>query len=146
MAVIYPGKGCKVQIDTGTAYTDVPNVISIDLPEANNETFEADTLDNPDHGIPYLSTHRVEGGTLSFELFYDPGDPTQALIIDRLEDPDNATSGLPVGMKVVFNDNPTTPSTWDVEVAGFTLGGSIVLNDGIKVRVTAKVNKTPAWP
>ena len=51
-----------------TAFTPVAQIISLDGPGMASETFEADTLDNTDAGIPYQSTGRTEGGSVSGEF------------------------------------------------------------------------------
>jgi len=46
--------------------------VDLDKDEMASETYEADTLDNTDAGIPHMPTGRTEGGSLSGEMFFDP--------------------------------------------------------------------------
>ena len=65
-------KGTALQQQIGGAYVAVSQIISLGGPELESETFEADCIDNADAGIPYQTTGRTEGGSLSGEMFYDP--------------------------------------------------------------------------
>ncbi|MCH7700664.1 MAG: hypothetical protein IID37_03150 [Planctomycetes bacterium] len=66
------GKGTVLQESIATVFTAIAQIISLDLPEAETETVEADTLDNANAGIPYEATGRTEGGSVSGELYFDP--------------------------------------------------------------------------
>jgi hypothetical protein len=127
-------KGTVLKKGVAEVLAAVSQVIGIDLPNEEAETFEADTLDNADPGIPYQSTGRVEGGSLGFELFLDPFSHT-------------ALTGI--------FDAPTTETNWEVDFigggtitmdcAGFSLGGTVALKDGLKGKATAKLTKTATW-
>ena len=65
-------KGTSLQAYVSAAYVSVSAVISLDLPQQEQEHFEADYLANPSPGIPYLPTGRTEGGSCSGELWLDP--------------------------------------------------------------------------
>ena len=68
MALI-KSKGTVLTLGIAGAGAAVGQMISIDLPEAEVETFEADTLDNTNAGIPYKASGRIEGGSVGGELF-----------------------------------------------------------------------------
>ena len=127
------GKGTALQESIASTFTAVTQVISIDLPEAENETFEADYLDQANAGIPHKVTNRTEGGSLSAELFYDPALASHKKLVDKLSNP--VTTGI--SMKVVF---ATTTNAWTMTVAGVGLGGTVAINDGVKANVTMKLD------
>src|SRR5688572_19468602 len=104
MAIMHT-KGTALQESISSVYTAVLQVISIDLPEAENETFEADYLDQPNAGIPYLGSGRTEGGSCSGEIWIDPALASFRKLTDKLVNP--VTSG--VNYKVVFT---TTTQAW----------------------------------
>jgi hypothetical protein len=127
-------KGTVLSKGVANVLTAVSQVIGIDLPTVEVETFEADTLDNTDAGIIYKPTGRVEGGSLGFELFYDPYSHT--------------------ALEAIFAA-PTTTTNWSVtfvgggawafDCVGFSLGGTVALKDGLKGKATAKLTKVPTF-
>jgi hypothetical protein len=140
MAIIR-GKGSVYEIEVSTVLTAIAQLISIDLPEHSSETFEADTLDNSSVGIPHKPTGRVEGGSANVEGFLDPVLSSFQIITDRL-----IGSGVtgPEGHAITFADSGTT--TWAYETAGTTLGGNIVLNDGVKFTASFKLDGSITFP
>lgn len=127
------GKGTVLKIDVGAGLVAVGQVISITPPEGANETFEADTLDNADAGIPHQSTGRTEGGSLGFEVFFDP--TSHSGLLGLLSTPD--TDGF--SASIDFTD--AGDSTLTASAAGLSFGGgSISLNDGVKMSGSVKVD------
>lgn len=133
------GKGTVFSLEVSTVATAIGQVISIDLPEHEAETFEADTLDNSNPGIPYKSTERVEGGSVGIEGFLDPALSSFQIITDRLND-----ASAPEGGSVTFADSGTT--AWAFETAGTSLGGSVVTNDGVKFNASFKLDGSITFP
>lgn len=123
-------KGTILKKGVADVLAALSQVISIDVPTQEVETFEADYLDNTDAGIPYNPTGRVEGGSLGFEIFFDPYSHTALTNIFAA---------------------PTTKTDWEVDfigggtyvcdAAGFSLGATVALKDGLKAKCTAKVDK-----
>lgn len=135
------GKGTIFEIEVATVLTAIAQVISIDLPEHEAETFEADTLDNTNAGIPHKPTGRVEGGSVGIEGFLDPVLASFGVITDRL----NAAGVIaPEGAAITFADTGST--TWAFETAGTTLGGTVPLNDGVKFNASFKVDGSITFP
>ena len=127
-------KGTQFQIDAGGVLAEVAQVISLDLPEGESETFDADTLDNEDAGIIHMPTGRTEFGSVSGELFYDPA--THSGLTSLLTDPptpDDLNAGA-----IILADTANT--TWTFDVAGFTFGATAALSDGLKGSFSAKVS------
>lgn len=135
---IMVGKGTALQESIASVYTAIGQIISIDLPECENETFEADYLDNTVAGIPYQASNRSEGGSVGFEIFYDPALASHRKITDKIINP--VTTGTNV--KVVYS---TTTNTVIMSVAGFGIGGTVALNDGVKATCSGKLSGVPAF-
>lgn len=131
-------KGSVLQREISSVYTAVAQVISIDLPKMASETFEADTLDNANAGIPHKTTGRTEGDSLGFELFYDPALTGHKGMLALL------TTPAPQNWRVVFAD--TGASTWTFTGAGFTFGGKVDLKDGLKAQCSIKLDGLPTFP
>ena len=129
-------KGTALQQMIGTVYTAVGQLISLDLPECESETYESDTLDNTDAGIPYAATGRSEGGSLGFELFYDPALSGHQELLTLVTTPADES------YKVVFSD----ASEWAFTGAGISFGGTVALNDGLKGSGSIKLDGIPTFP
>ena len=108
------------------------------MPTAESETFEADTLDNTDAGILYGQTGRSEGGSCSGELFYDPALDSHKDLLELIRVPAEET------WKITFAD--TGASTWTFTGAGFSFGGTVALNDGLKGSFSIKLSGIPTYP
>ena len=131
-------KGTALQQLIGTVYTAIAQLISLDLPEAESETYEKDTLDNTDAGIPYGATGRSEGGSLGFELFYDPALAGHQAVLALITTPTEES------WKLVFVDGGT--SEWAITGAGISFGGTVALNDGLKGSGSIKLSGLPTYP
>ena len=131
-------KGTAIQQEISSVYTTVAQVIGLDLPEAESETYEADTLDNAGAGIPYKPTGRSEGGSCSGELFYDPALTGHKSLTELIRAP------AAENWKINFVDTGT--STWTFAGAGFSMGGTVALNDGLKASFGIKLDGIPTYP
>lgn len=131
-------KGTALQQTLGTAFVTVAQVISLDGPEAEAETYESDTLDNTDAGIPYDETGRTEGGSVSGELFFDPVLAGHQAITDLLTTPAGCA------WNIVFADEAETE--WPFDGAGLSFGPRVALNDGLKASFSIKLDKAVTYP
>jgi len=131
-------KGTVLQQEIGTVYTAVAQIISLDLPEMESETFDADTLDVATAGIPYQPTGRTEPGSLSGELFYDPALAGHQALLELL------TTPAAENWKIIFSD--TGVSEWTFSSAGLSFGGTVALNDGLKGSFSLKLADLPSFP
>ena len=131
-------KGTVLQQLIGTVYTAVAQLISLDLPESESETAECDTLDNADAGIPYMSTGRSEGGSLGFELFYDPVLAAHQALLALI------TAPAAESWKLILADAGT--SEWAFDSAGISFGGTVALGDGLKGSGSIKLDGIPTYP
>lgn len=140
-------KGTVLQQRVSAAFVAVAQIISLDGPGMESETFEADTLDNVLAGIPYQSTDRTEGGSLSGELFFDPvlaGHENLLLLLKEPAHPEDAATASNELWKILFADPGATE--WPFEGAGFSLSPAIVLNDGLKASFGIKLSGIPTFP
>lgn len=131
-------KGTALAQKISSAYVTVAQVISLELPTVESETFEADTLDNTDAGIPYQATGRTEGGSCSGELFYDPTLDSHQNLLELLREPQAED------WQITFAD--ASESTWTFAGAGFSFGGTVALNDGLKGTFSIKLDGIPTFP
>jgi len=131
-------KGTVLEQEIAAAYVAVAQVISIDGPESESETYESDTLDNTDAGIPYSHTGRTEGGSLSGDLFFDPALAGHTNFLDLLTTPQAEN------WKLIFADAATTE--WPFVGAGFSFSPTVALNDGLKGSFSIKLSKIPTFP
>lgn len=131
-------KGTTLQQTVATAFVPIAQVISLDFSGMESETFEADSLDNADAGIPYQPTKRTEGGSVSGELFFDPALQGQNNMQFLLTDPEAEA------WKVIWSDAATTE--WPFAGAGISFGPKAALNDGLKASFSIKLNGLPTFP
>lgn len=141
MAIIR-GKGCSFEVEVASTLTEIAQVISIDLPEASAETFEADTLSNTNPGIPKKATGRVDGGSIGLEGFLDPVLSSFQILTDLLNTPVLASTGD--GFAIEFSDAADT--NWAGIIAGLSLGGTVALNDGVKFNCTIEIDGSISYP
>jgi len=129
-------KGHTIQCEVSAVLTDLAQVISFSGPGAEPETFEADYLDNSDAGIPHKPTGRVEGGSLEFELWLDPG----------LSGHQNLTakSAAPAveSWKHIFPDSTEWPFSGTFKGPNPT--GALA--DGLRASCSVKLDGIPTYP
>jgi hypothetical protein len=105
-----------------------------------SEHYEADTLDNASAGIPYESTGRTEGGSVSGELFYDPALDSHKDYLELLTTPPTSNEQW----KIVFAD--TGSSEWTYTAASHQFGVTVALADGLKASFGMKCDGLPTFP
>lgn len=131
-------KGTVLQQEISSVFTAVAQVISIDQSGAESETFESTTLDTSGAGKEYAQTGYTEGGSLSFELFYDPALAGHQAISDLLTTPADQN------WKVIFADTGSTE--YPFTSAGVGMDFSVAMNDGLKATVNCKIDGLGTWP
>lgn len=134
-------KGTALQVTVATVLTEIAQVISLDLPEAETETYEADSLDNENAGIPYKPTGRAEGGSVGYEMFLDPALAGHQALTDLLTTPTDIED---LALQIVFADSDATE--WPMVAAGMSLGGTVALNDGLKASGNFKLDGMVTFP
>jgi hypothetical protein len=131
-------KGAALKQTIATVLTAVAQIISLDGPEQEAESFEADTLDNADAGIPYKPTGRTEGGSLSGEMFFDPALLGHQHMLDLLTDPQSEAWTL------TFAD--TAGTIWPFNGAGLSFSPTQALPDGLKASFSIKLDGMVTLP
>ena len=131
-------KGTALQQEVASTYVTVAQVVSLDGPGMESETYESDTLDNSGAGIPYAATGRTEGGSLSGEMFLDPALDGHQDMLDLLKTPQDEN------WKVVFAD--TAETEWPFTGAGFSFSPAVALNDGLKGNFSIKLDGIVTLP
>ena len=131
-------KGTVLNQTIATVLTAIAQVISLDGPGMESETYEADTLDNSDAGIPYKPTGRSEGGSLGFDVFFDPALAGHLNLLDLLTRPATET------WQIIFADSGT--SEWDFDSAGLSFSPTVALGDGLKASCSLKLDGLPSFP
>lgn len=140
-------KGTVLNQRVAAAFVPVAQIISLDGPGMESETFEADTLDHTDAGIPYQSTDRTEGGSLSGELFLDPalgGHKNLLFLLTNPAHPEDAATASSELWQLIFADPDATE--WPFSGAGFSLSPATVLSDGLKASFGIKLDGIPTFP
>ncbi|KKK76872.1 hypothetical protein LCGC14_2859280 [marine sediment metagenome] len=140
--MVIRGKGTVLHQMIGTVYTAVAQLISLDLPDMESETFEADTLDNANAAIPHKGTGRTEGGSVGFEGFLDPVLASFTTLLALLTTP--PAIGSEESYKIIFADTGT--SEWAFTGAGLSIGGTVALGDGVKFTGGIKLDGLPTFP
>ncbi len=131
-------KGTVLKREIGSTLTAVAQVIGIDLPDMESQTYDSDTLDNASAGIPYESTGRTEGGSAGFDLFLDPALAGHTGLLALL------TTPAEQDWSITFADTGAT--VWTFTGAGFGFGGTVALGDGLKAKCKIKLDGLPAFP
>lgn len=132
-----PCKGTVLKQTIASVLVPVAQIISIDLPDMESETYESDTLDNAEAGIPYSPTGRVEGGKCSGELYLDPYLAGHKSLLALLTTPATCV------WNIVFADANHT--TWPFTGAGFSMGGTVALKEGLKGKFSIKLSGLPTF-
>ena len=138
-------KGTVLEQGSGTTYTAVAQVTGFSITGMETETYDADTLDGS-VGIAYDPTGRVEGGSSSWDLLYDPALTGHQDITDIVVAAALLTTGLPnkVNWKVKFANTSSTELTFTSAGVGFEITGAI--SDGLRGTVTFKHDGMPVLP
>lgn len=131
-------KGTALHQQIGGTFVALAQVISLDGPGMESETYEADTLDNANAGIPYEPTGRTEPGSLSGELFFDPTLQSHENFLWYLTNPEDES------WKIIFADSGTTE--WPFTGAGISFSPAVALNDGVKASFSIKLDGLPTFP
>ncbi len=136
-------KGTVLNLGIAGASAAIGQMISVDLPEMEVETFEADTLDNSNAGIPYKASGRIEGGSVGGGLWLDPMVSSTAILGFLVSGAANLSpSAASNTASVVLGDGSTTCT---FNTAGMSLGGTVALNEAVKGNFTAKLDGIPVW-
>lgn len=138
-------KGTVIEQASGTTYTAVAQVTGFNISGIETETYESRTLDGT-AGVEYDPTGYVEGGSVTFDLLYDPALTGHKNIMALATSAHMATTGLanPVNWKVKFANTASTELTFVSTGIGVDITGEA--SDGLRSSVTLKCNGCPVLP
>jgi hypothetical protein len=130
-------KGTVLKQTVGGVLTAVAQVIGFDISGMASESYEADTLDNPNAGIPKKPTGRADGGKVSGELFLDPALTGHKSLLALI-----TTPALCV-WNVVYAD--TGHTTWAFTSADFSFDVTVALKEGLKGKFGMTLDGLPTF-
>jgi len=124
-------KGTIIKQTISSSLVVVAQVISVEHSGAETETYDATTLDTAGAGKEYANTGYAEGGTVDFELFYDPALSGHQSITDDVTTPTERA------WSITFSDSTVSAFT----AAGVGFGFSVDMADATKGSVSLKLDQ-----
>jgi len=138
-------KGTVIEQASGTTYTAIAQVTSFGVSGIETETYDSRTLDGT-AGVPYDPTGYVEGGSVTFDLLYDPALAGHQAVTDLAVAAHMTTDGLPddVNWKIKFANTSSTELTFVSAGIGVDITGEA--SDGLRSSITLKCDGMPVLP
>ena len=138
-------KGTVIEQASGTSYTAVAQVTGFSISGIETETYDSRTLDGT-AGVEYDPTGYVEGGSVTFDLLYDPALAGHQAITDLAVAAHLTTNGLPndVNWKVKFANTASTELTFVSSGISVDITGDAT--DGLRSSITLKCDGCPVLP
>ena len=138
-------KGTVIEQATGTTYAAIAQVTSFNVSGIETETYDSRTLDGT-AGVEYDPTGFVEGGSVTFDLLYDPALAGHQAITDLAVAAHLTTTGAPndVNWKIKFANTSSTELTFVGAGIGVDITGEI--SDGLRSSITIKCDGCPVLP
>ena len=131
-------KGTVIKQTISAVLTAVAQVIDFSHDGAENETYDATTIDTSGAGKEYSQTGYSEGGNVSMSLFYDPALAGHKAITAYIATPANCV------WNIVTTDSGPTTNAFTVAGVGFGFNGA--MNDGLKASVNLKITGLMTYP
>lgn len=128
-------KGTALKADVASVLTPITQLTSIGLDGVEVETFEATTLDQTTAFKPFLPTGYTDGGSVSFEGYYDPALAAHQAIADMVATPEDQS------WQIVYSDGSIQPFNG----GGVGLGVTADPTDGLRWTGSIKVNGNPGF-
>ena len=138
-------KGTIIEQATGTTYAAIAQVTGFNISGIETETYDSRTLDGT-ACVEYDPTGFVEGGSVTFDLLYDPALAGHQAVTDLAVAAHLTTNGLPndVNWKVKFANTSSTELTFVSSGIGVDITGDA--SDGLRASITLKVDGCPVLP
>jgi len=138
-------KGTVIEQASGTTYTAVAQVTGFSISGIETETYDSRTLDGT-AGVEYDPTGYVEGGSVTFDLLYDPALAGHQAITDLAVAAHLTTNGLAndVNWKVKFANTASTELTFVSSGISVDITGDAT--DGLRSSITLKCDGCPVLP
>lgn len=128
-------KGTVLQQDIASVYTALAQLISIEGPGPEVETFDATALDSG-VGKEFDVTGYVDGGELSFDLFFDPALGGHQNLTDLL------TTPVVENWKEIFSD----ATAWPFSGILTGLSPTTDMGDALKASCAIKLDGLVTYP
>lgn len=128
-------KGTALKLTIVATPTAIPNLLSLDHSGAESEFFDSTALDTSGAYRTSELTGYSKPGTVSAELFYDPGSATHQAITDLITTPAASV------WQIAFVDSGN--STQDLAVTGVKFGSTVAMDDGLKGSIELQLSGTP---
>lgn len=128
-----------------TTYAAIAQVTSFNVSGIETETYDSRTLDGT-AGVEYDSTGYVEGGSVTFDLLYDPALAGHQDLTDLAVAAHLTTAGAQrdVNYKIKFANTASTELTFVGAGIGVDITGE--MSDGLRASVTIKCDGCPVLP
>lgn len=131
-------KGTVIKQTISSVLTAVAQIIDFSHDGAENETYDATTIDTSGAGKEYSQTGYSEGGNVSLSLFYDPALAGHKAITAYIATPANCV------WNIITTDTGPTTNVFTVAGVGFGFNGA--MNDGLKANVNLKITGLMTYP
>lgn len=132
------GKGSILELEVATVFTAITQILSIDGPVPDVETFDSTDLSTTGAGKELLPTGYAAPGEVSFECFFDPALSIHQSLLDLVNTP------AVVDWKLKFSD--AGPTTWPFSGVFKGMGPKIAMNDGVKASGKIALSGLPTYP
>jgi predicted secreted protein len=122
-------------LSPGTTYETIANVTSISGPDRKRETIDVTAHDSPDQYMEFIGGLK-DGGEVSLDINYDPGETTHDLDDDFDDD-------VPRNYRVVILPNTEDEHTWQLKGIMTELSDEFPYDDKMARTLTIKVTGKP---
>lgn len=143
MGDAYIGHGTLLQRGDGggpEVFTTVAEVLNISGPSLSRDTVDVTTMDSPDQWREFIAGLK-DGGELTFDVVYDPVDPTIEPGSGLLSEFDKASGAAATNWQLVFSDPAGTTWAFAAILTGAEPQESI--DDKVMLSCTLKVTGKP---
>ena len=130
-------KGTQLQLTIAQVLTTIAQVISLDGPGAEVETYEATALDSG-VGKEHKPTGYADGGEVSGDLLFDPVLATHQALTDLI------TTPAVKAWKHIFADTGSTEWPYNGTLTGFSPTADMA--DGLKASFSIKLDGLATYP
>ncbi len=144
MSDAFIGHGTLLQRGDGNVgseiFTTVAEVLSVSGPSLSRDTVDVTTMDSPDQWREFIAG-LLDGGDLTFDVIYDPVDPTIEPGLGLLSEFSKASGAAATNWQLVFPDPATT--TWDFKAILTAAEVQESIDDKVMLSCTLKVTGKP---
>lgn len=132
------GKGSIMQLEVASVFTDITQLLSIDCPVPEVETYDSTCLETTGPGREPAPTGYATSGECGFEMFFDPALTIHKTLLGLLASP------AVKNWKLKFSDSG--PTVWPFAGILKKLGPKIVMNEGVKASGNIELVGLPTYP